>query len=125
MIDNRMRKIPKNINGIIESDMITIDTNDLVQVDLIQSYSSNETEDYKAGNFDTISKLCEIPCQGFGKFTVQLIMNTQSGISAGTSLTFKVGQGNNSLDPHDDFNNLSLRKSLWPVIFNNDNNPNR
>ena len=125
MIDNRMRKIPKNINGTIESDMITIDTNDLVQVDLIQSYSSNETEDYKAGNFDTISKLCEIPCQGIGKFTVQLIMNTQSGISAGTSLTFKAGQGNNNLDPHYDFNNLSLRKSLWPVIFNNDNNPNR
>jgi len=125
LIDDRMAEKPKETDGIIESCVYTVNTQDLTQVDLIQSYSSNEENDYKIGNYDTISKLCEMPCQGLEDFDVQLIMNTQSGSSAGTTLTFKVGQGCNSLDPHDDFNNISLRKSLWPVIFDNGENPNR
>lgn len=122
--DRKLNKVYKK-NGTITSSVYKVCTNNLTQVDLIQSYSSHEEEDYKAGNFDTISKLCELPCQGFDDFDVQLIMNIQSDNSEGTTLTFKVGQGCNSLDPHDDFNNLSLRKSLWPVIFDNGENPNR
>ena len=125
LIDECLNDSTEDVNGIIESEKYKICTRNLTQVDLVQSYSSHAEEDYASGNFDTISKLCEIPCQGIPDFEVQLIMNTQSDGAIGTSLTFKVGQGCNSLDPHDDFNNLSLRKSLWPVIFDNGENPNR
>lgn len=125
LIDDRMTDKPSEANGTIESRIYKVETRNLTQVDLIQSYSSNEAEDYSKGNFDTISKLCEMPCQGLKDFNVQLIMNTQSESSANTTLTFLVGQGCNRLDPHVDFNNVSLRKSLWPVIFDNGDNLDR
>ena len=125
LIDDYRKTNVKEANGIIESEPYTVKTRNLTQVDLVQSYSSHEAADYTVGNFDTISKLCEIPCQGMPDFQVQLIMNIVKSGTVGTALTFKVGQGCNSLDPHDDFNNLSLRKSLWPVIFDNGENNNR
>lgn len=124
LIDECIKDYIVDEKGIIESEKYKVCTRNLTQVDLVQSYSSHVEDDYASGNFDTISKLCEMPCQGLQDFEVQLIMNTQSDDAIGTTLTFKVGQGCNSLDPHDDFNNLSLRKSLWPVIFDNGENPN-
>lgn len=125
LIDDRRAEGVVEKDGVIESEIYKVCTRNLTQIDLVQSYSCHEEEDYLVGNFDTISKLCEIPCQGLDDFDVQLIMNTQSDDTVGTTLTFNVGQGRNSLDPHDDFNNLSLRKSLWPVIFDDGENPNR
>lgn len=109
----------------IKSKKYKVNTKLVRQVDLIQSYSSDVESDYENGNFDTISKLSEIFCEGYDNPTAQLIMSTQNEGGKETTLKFIFGQGSDSFNPHDDFNNLSLRKSLWPVIFDDGENPNR
>lgn len=99
-----------------------VDPQDLLKIDLIQSYSSDVVADYENRNFDTISKLCDIPCQGRPPFTATLEINILKKNAMGTGMEFKVAQATIPLNPHDDFNNLSLRKSLWPVIFDNREN---
>lgn len=106
-------------DGKIYSDEYTIDTHRVSQVDLIQSYSSDVVNDYIKGNFDTISKLSNISCDGLDNPKFQLVMTTQHEGGSGTTLEYSFAQGSERLNPHDDFNNLSLRKSLWPVIFDN------
>lgn len=110
----------RETDSVITSQEYMVDTELVRQVDLIQSYSSDVVSDYKNGNFDTISKLSEKSCEGFDYPIAQLIMRIHNESGTETTLEFKFGQGSDRFDPHDDFNNLSLRKSLWPVIFDNE-----
>lgn len=104
----------------IVSQRVNISTGDFRQIDLIQSYSCDPEADYRNGNFDTISKLyTETISESRDDFKVRLTMNIESDDDESVGLIFEVGQGTAMLDAHDDFNNNSLRKSLWPVIFDN------
>lgn len=107
-----------NDNGTFEnewnSDTVCAD------IDLVQSYSPNVIDDYKKHNFETISKLGELG----GRKWIKLRLFTQYVEGKSSVLQyFRSHQDNNGveLNPHDDFNNETLRKSLWPVIFVKEN----
>ena len=104
-------------NGTYESRSVEIPSN-VDCIDLIQSYSANVEDDYKNHNFETISKLSEL--SNDGNLQVQLIYRYSSLEDNSESvITFKRGLQDDGveLNPHDDFNNETLRKSLWPLIF--------
>lgn len=95
------------------------------RIDLVQSYSANVIEDYERGNLDAISKLAEVRRELWAdKFKMQLTIYDQLKAQNPSSLKFEIMNGEADLNPHDDFNNLSLRKSLWPVIFSTNDRDN-
>lgn len=96
-----------------------IDFGPIIQLDLIQSYSADVIQDYKDNNFDMISKLAKVTRAKWPSRTlnVTLEMFDQSKSRNNTMLKFQVGANWVHLNPHDDFDNESLRKSFWPVIF--------
>ena len=113
LIDNSMSAKDNKI----ESDSVPIDPQSYGQIDLIQSYSDDPVEDYKQKKFDTISKLYTRYIEDNEyEFSVKLkmILNPEDEVS----LEFSDAQGIIRMDAHDDFDNDSLRKSLWPVVFN-------
>ena len=103
-------------DGIVASHEVIIQ-GDVLRVELVQSYSPDVLEDYQNKMFDAISKLTEFTHEG-GVTTVQLFMDNGAQGTLGSTLRLRKGQGDGEqLNPHDDFSNESLRKSLWPVIF--------
>lgn len=103
-------------DGIIASHEVIIQ-GDVLRVELVQSYSPDVMEDYRNDMFDSISKLTEFTHEG-GTTTVQLFMDNGTQCTLSSTLRLRKGQGDGELlNPHDDFSNESLRKSLWPVIF--------
>ena len=103
-------------NGVVVSHEILIQ-GDVLRVELVQSYSPDVLEDYQNKIFDSISKLTEFTHEG-GTTTVQLFMDNGAHGTQTSTLRLRKGQGDGELlNPHDDFSNESLRKSLWPVIF--------
>ena len=103
-------------NGVVASHEIMIQ-GDVLRVELVQSYSPDVMEDYQNKMFDSISKLTEFTHEG-GITTVQLFMDNGVQGTQASTLRLRKGQGDGELlNPHDDFSNESLRKSLWPVIF--------
>ena len=103
-------------NGVVVSHEVLIQ-GDVLRVELVQSYSPDVLEDYQNKMFDSISKLTEFTHEG-GTTTVQLFMDNGAHGTQTSTLRLRKGQGDGELlNPHDDFSNESLRKSLWPVIF--------
>jgi hypothetical protein len=82
---------------------------------LVQTYSDNPAKDWEDGNREMISVLFSRDCGDFmginSEFTLTLKIDSLN------RLIFKIGAQNLTLSPHVDFNDMSLRMSLWPVIF--------
>lgn len=108
----------KESNGIIESREYRFQLGDVTTIDLIQTYSMDVVKDYEDGNRDMISLLTQIDVSAIGKeYPISLTYYDQNMYPDTTQFKFKVGGRNISINPHDDFNNVSLRKSLWPIVF--------
>ncbi|WP_455998824.1 hypothetical protein [Phocaeicola barnesiae] len=108
----------KEEKGIIESEECRLQLNDVTSIDLIQSYSTDVVKDYEDGNKDMIAVLTQVDVSTIGKeYPVSLTYYDQNLHPDQKQFIFKVGGRIYPIDPHDDFNNDSLRKSLWPVTF--------
>lgn len=108
----------KEAKGIIESEEYQLQLRDIINIDLIQSYSTDVVKDYEEGNKDMIAVLTQVDVSTIGKeYPVSLTYYDQNLYPDQKQFIFKVGGRNYPIDPHDDFNNDSLRKSLWPVTF--------
>lgn len=108
----------KEAKGIIESEEYQLQFRDITNIDLIQSYSTDVVKDYEEGNKDMIAVLTQVDVSTIGKeHPVSLTYYDQNLYPDQKQFIFKVGGRNYPIDPHDDFNNDSLRKSLWPVTF--------
>ena len=108
----------KEAKGIIESEEYQLQLRDITNIDLIQSYSTDVVKDYEEGNKDMIAVLTQVDVSTIGKeHPVSLTYYDQNLYPDQKQFIFKVGGRNYPIDPHDDFNNDSLRKSLWPVTF--------
>ena len=84
------------------------------EIIFVQNYSKNTARDWENGNKDLITEIVhfDVPngVNGNQKISIE--------IDANNTITCKIQQfGKITLEPHDDFHNESLRKSLWPVAF--------
>lgn len=84
------------------------------EIIFVQSYSANPARDWVNGNKDLISVIACFPMPQ----SVQGQQCISMSIDSNNMVNCNIQQfGNISLEPHDDFQNESLRKSLWPVAF--------
>jgi len=106
-------------NGQVVSRTVTFcEGSEILFLDLIQSYSASVVDDYKNGNFDTISKLGHYTLDPWpNKFDFSLTMYDEVRTSSKSVLKFMLMGHTQDRSPHDDFDNPSLRKSLWPVVY--------
>ncbi len=79
---------------------------------LIQTYSDNPVRDWQEGNREMISVLFSCDCSSFVDHSKILLT-----IDKNNRLKFEIGGQNITVRAHVDFNDQSLKKSLWPVIF--------
>lgn len=108
----------KETKGIIESEEYRLQLRDITYIDLVQSYSTNVVKDYEEGNKDMIAVLTQVDVSEIGKeYPISLTYYDQDLYPDHKQFVFKVGGRICSINPHDDFNNDSLRKSLWPITF--------
>lgn len=108
----------KESDGIIESEEYRFQLGDIIAIDLVQSYSTDVVKDYEEGNKDMISVLTQVDVSEIGKeYPISLTYYDQNLYPDQKQFIFKVGGRIYPIDPHDDFNNESLRKSLWPITF--------
>ena len=107
--------------GVVLSDIKIINTQGLLWIDFIQTYSNNVIEDYTNKRFDMISRLfrCSDPIRSYKDgLKVRLSYNNQAiRHDAKSALTLYLNDREAPIQPHEDFNDMELRKSLWPVIF--------
>lgn len=82
---------------------------------LIQTYSDNPAKDWENGNREMISVLFSRDCGDL--MDINKEFQLQLKIDNLNRMKFIIGSPNISLNPHVDFNDMSLRMSLWPVIF--------
>lgn len=79
----------------------------------VQSYSKQTLEDWINGKRDMISEMGSYYVQGnMGHCDIGI------EIDANNVIRFYIDKGYINCYPSDDFKNPSLRKSLWPVVFN-------
>lgn len=108
----------KETKGIIESEEYRLQLRDITYIDLVQSYSTDVVKDYEEGNKDMIAVLTQVDVSEIGKeYPISLTYYDQDLYPDHKQFVFKVGGRICSINPHDDFNNDSLRKSLWPITF--------
>ncbi len=84
------------------------------EIIFVQNYSKNPADDWQNGKKDLITEIVhfEVPDGANGNQKISM------EIDAENSITCKIERfGKITLEPHDDFQNESLRKSLWPVVF--------
>lgn len=95
---------------------IQIDCHQVRRIKLCHTYKMNPANDIASNNYDstTILDIYEIPISisgGHNMMTIKLEINNENDIR------YDIGPNHIQLTPHDDYNNESLRKSLWPVIY--------
>ena len=105
-------------NGVFESKQVEIPAH-TDMIDLIQSYSADVEGDYERKDFEMISKLSELNYET--GLAISLRWNgAQDTQGKGNVLTLKRNLQDVygiPMNPHDDFENDTLRKSLWPLTF--------
>lgn len=106
-------------DGIIRGMLQNIPVNNLLSIELIQTYTDNVVNDYENKKFDMISRLLEIPNPRdlYQNLNVSLEYNNQVVNGAKSAITLLLNNDPAKIQPHEDFNDENLRKSLWPVIF--------
>ncbi len=95
---------------------IQIDCHQVRRIKLCHTYKMNPANDIASNNYDstTILDIYAIPISisgGHNMMTIKLEINNENDIR------YDIGPNHIKLTPHDDYNNESLRKSLWPVIY--------
>lgn len=84
------------------------------EIIFVQSYSKNPAADWRRGIKDMITEIThfDVPNGRTGDANISIEIYKSNTIICKIS-----GFGEVSMEPHDDFQNESLRKSLWPVAF--------
>ena len=84
---------------------------------VLQSYSDDTQHDWESGNKEMITILC---CK-----TMENYQNEEDvalKITSNNEIVLWVGASPTEMYAHDDFHNISFRKSMWPVIFSSEQN---
>lgn len=92
---------------------ITVHCDKNSSIMLCHTYQLDPIADVSANNYDSTVILHKSTVEEKGEYTIVLNMDQD-----GSSLKYKMGANEIQLEPHDDYGNESLRKSLWPVIYN-------
>lgn len=92
---------------------ITVHCDNNSSIMLCHTYQLDPIADVSANNYDSTVILHKSTVEEKGEYTIVLNMDQD-----GSSLKYKMGANEIQLEPHDDYGNESLRKSLWPVIYN-------
>lgn len=92
---------------------ITVHCDKNSSIMLCHTYQLDPIADVSANNYDSTVILHKSTVEEKGEYTIVLKMDQD-----GSSLKYKMGANEIQLEPHDDYGNESLRKSLWPVIYN-------
>ena len=119
LITNRSKEIysvanPFVVPVLFESDNFYYPIDEAKEIIFVQSYSKNPADDWQEGKKDLITEIVhfDVPDGASGNQKISI------EIDANNTITCKIQQfGKITLEPHDDFQNESLRKSLWPVVF--------
>lgn len=118
LITNKSPELPArnslyDIPTLFKGD-ISIDIENTKEVIFVQSYSKNPAQDWTNENKDMISEMAyhHVPTGTHGNKKLSMSIDANNRMTC-----FIEGYGKISLEPHDDFQNKSLRKSLWPVVF--------
>ena len=102
-------------NGnVLYNEQNTIDLQAAQEIIFVQSYSSNTAEDWANQNKDMISEICRYKTDGASQGLAVISMRILKDDRIECSIS---DIGSVTQEPHDDFENESLRKSLWPVVF--------
>ena len=89
-----------------------IDLQTAQEILFVQSYSKDTLGDWINRKRDMISEMGSYYVQdNMGRCEISI------EIDANNVIQFYIGDSYKSCVPRDDFNNISLRKSLWPVVF--------
>lgn len=120
-------KTNDTIEGIID---ITIQGENIAHINLVQSYSENTEIDYQNDELGLISTIMTVSTDNLtpfrdgekrGKCTFKLVLNNQIKNPDKSVLEFYIVDVNGTIqadvEPQEDFESSTLRKSLWPVIF--------
>ena len=109
-----------NETGEISTDVITFNTSDILQMEFIQTYSHDVVKDFESQRYDMISRLLPINIEAthVGSLEIKLsYYNLAIRKEMDSALTLWINNNPAPIHPHEDFNDVELRKSLWPVIF--------
>lgn len=120
-------KTNDTIEGIID---IPIQGENIAHINLVQSYSENTEIDYQNDELGLISTIMTVSTDNLtpfrdgekrGKCTFKLVLNNQIKNPDKSVLEFYIVDVNGTIqadvEPQEDFESSTLRKSLWPVIF--------
>ena len=119
LITNRSKEIYSAANPFVvpvlfESDKFYYPIDEAKEIIFVQSYSKNPADDWQEGKKDLITEIVhfDVPDGASGNQKISIEFD------ANNTITCKIQQFDKiTLEPHDDFQNESLRKSLWPVVF--------
>ena len=92
------------------SNEINVNTAGKTQILLCHTYNSNPMEAATSGNYDSITILHDYTVVGVGNNRIRIEINDEREIN------YKFNGLALDLQPHDDYTNEALRKSLWPVV---------
>lgn len=83
---------------------------------LIQTYSKNPLQEWEKHNHEMISVLVSINnCDEYN--AIEGDFNLELKVDAFNRFIFRIGGSEVTVNPHVDFKDSALRKSIWPVLF--------
>ena len=91
---------------------IQVSCNKNSMIMLCHTYQQDPITAVRDNNYDSTVILHKHNVSEQGNYKIVLNM-----VQDGSSLEYRVGGSVISLEPHDDYGNESLRKSLWPIIY--------
>lgn len=119
LITNQSKEIkagakPFVVPVLFESDNFYYPIDEAKEIIFVQSYSKSPADDWQEGQKDLITEIVHFDVPDGSKGNQKISIE----IDANNTITCKIQPfGKITLEPHDDFQNESLRKSLWPVVF--------
>lgn len=82
---------------------------------VLQSYSEDTQKDWENGNKEMITILCWKTMENYTSEE-----DVALKITPNNEIVLWIGAAPTEMYAHDDFHNISFRKSMWPVIFNSE-----
>ncbi|MDH6341907.1 hypothetical protein M2480_000570 [Parabacteroides sp. PFB2-12] len=118
LITSQTPELPSSANRyaaqVMFSNSLIYSMEQAQEIIFAQSYSRDPASDWRDGRKDMITEMAyfNVPDGAHGNQPISMTIDANNTITC-----FIDGFGQISLEPHDDFQNESLRKSLWPVVF--------
>ena len=93
----------------------SVNFDNVIKVVFVQSYSTDMQADISLNRLEKITELATFINPNDETYTGNLALSLR--INEKGEFRFGIGAGELPTQPHNDLNNESFRKSLWPVIF--------